>query len=407
MPVESGLHRVLGFYRAFPDLLRQADININDIVFWEDEAEIRLPDGGGAAVVGVAPLYRPADSSLGALNLLRILSPVDLLSLPAFFAGGLLEYFNSPQNLDQWNVTDKARAYGVTENAIRKLLVPLTSGLYFLPPEQYSAYAFFGVLGPYLARLYSVRVGAFRGGMTQVLADPIAAAIVRRGGAVRTGVAVSQLLYDQGRVVGVAVGDVRIFAPHVVLATTLAPAQRLIGQAFPQHPWFQPMLRLPSMPSVTIQIELDTPSMPIDHTTFGPGTVLASFAEQSRTTFRGMPGRISIILTPPDKVLAATDADILEVTCQHADRLGLRVRNHVVRYRVVRLPADFYALWPGTDALRPPQQTPVPGLTLAGDYTRQQYLATMEGAVVSGRLAARAVASAATSRDEQRMDEAP
>ena len=42
------------------------------------------------------------------------------------------------------------------------------------------------------------------------------------------------------------------------------------------------MLRLPTMPSVTIQMELDRPSMSIDRTTFGPGTVLASFAEQSR-----------------------------------------------------------------------------------------------------------------------------
>jgi 15-cis-phytoene desaturase len=30
----------------------------------------------------------------------------------------------------------------------------------------------------------------------------------------------------------------------------------------------------------------------------------------------------------------------------------------------------------------------VPGLTLAGDYTQQKYLATMEGAVHSGELAA-------------------
>jgi 15-cis-phytoene desaturase len=30
-------------------------------------------------------------------------------------------------------------------------------------------------------------------------------------------------------------------------------------------------------------------------------------------------------------------------------------------------------------------------LTLAGDYTKQEYLATMEGAVVSGRRAARLV----------------
>jgi 15-cis-phytoene desaturase len=87
-------------------------------------------------------------------------------------------------------------------------------------------------------------------------------------------------------------------------------------------------------------------------------------------------------------------ADIVEITCRDAARLGLHVREHIVAYRVVKLPADFYSLAPGNDALRPPQATPIPGLTLAGDYTRQQYLATMEGAVVSGQLAADAVEAA-------------
>jgi 15-cis-phytoene desaturase len=46
---------------------------------------------------------------------------------------------------------------------------------------------------------------------------------------------------------------------------------------------------------------------------------------------------------------------------------------------------------PGTEPMRPEQQTPVPGLYLAGDYTKQPFTATMEGAVISGRLAAEAV----------------
>src|SRR5690349_14001053 len=70
MAVESGLHRVLGFYTHFPDLLRRAGINLDDIVYWEDEIEIRLPDGEGNAVLGAAPLYRPFDTFGGALNLL-------------------------------------------------------------------------------------------------------------------------------------------------------------------------------------------------------------------------------------------------------------------------------------------------------------------------------------------------
>ena len=43
------------------------------------------------------------------------------------------------------------------------------------------------------------------------------------------------------------------------------------------------------------------------------------------------------------------------------------MRDRVTRYRVIKLPADFYSLSPGNDGLRPPQATPVEGLTLAGD----------------------------------------
>jgi len=269
MPVESGLHRVLGFYAAFPDLLRRAGVDVNDIVHWEDEAEIRLPDGRGDGVFGAAPLFRPFQSLLGVLGNFRLLSLTDRLSLPGFFSAGLLEYFTNPAALDQVSVTEKARACGVTEDAIHKVLVPLTSGLYFLPPEKYSAYAFFGTLAPYLPRLYSLRVGAFLGGMTEVMAAPVAAAIERQGGAVRTRARVTRLLTGGGRVSGVEIGGQRIDAEHVVLATSLAPAQQLLRPALGGHPWFQPMLRLPSMPAVTIQMELDQPSMPLDRVTFG------------------------------------------------------------------------------------------------------------------------------------------
>jgi 15-cis-phytoene desaturase len=122
--------------------------------------------------------------------------------------------------------------------------------------------------------------------------------------------------------------------------------------------------------------------------------VLASFAEESRTTFRQSRGRLSVILTPPEPVINMDPAAILDITCRDAERLGMRVRGHVISYRVVKLPADFYSLAPGNDALRPPQATPIAGLTLAGDYTRQPYIATMEGAVVSGKLAAAAVDAA-------------
>jgi 15-cis-phytoene desaturase len=145
------------------------------------------------------------------------------------------------------------------------------------------------------------------------------------------------------------------------------------------------------MPAITVQCELDRPATAQDRTTFGPGTSLATFSEQSRTTFRHVPGRLSTILAAPDELMALSDDDLLHLTQRDACRLGVELKGRVLDYRVIRHPADFYSFEPGTEHKRPSQRTSIHGLTLAGDYTKQPYLQTMEGAVVSGQRAASVV----------------
>jgi 15-cis-phytoene desaturase len=306
----------------------------------------------------------------------------------------LEDYAARPEELDRISILDYAHRHQVHPVVIEHLLKPLTSGIFFIPVERYSAYAFFGLVAPYLPNLSKLGIGAFRGGMTEVMAAPIADAITRKGGIVRTGVAVRELWFTEGRVRGVITEDGALSARHVVLATSVNAAQRFVRRHWQDDAWAKPMLTLRTMPAATMQIELDEPCMNVDHTTFGVGTSLACFSEQSRTTFRDLRGRLSIILAPAEKFIRMPPDQVMETVLADADKLGLRVRNHVRRYRMVNHPDDFYALEPGQDALRPDQATPVPGLTLAGDYTRQVFLATMEGAVVSGhRAAAHASAS--------------
>ena len=52
---------------------------------------------------------------------------------------------------------------------------------------------------------------------------------------------------------------------------------------------------------------------------------------------------------------------------------------------------SVYKTTPGCQQLRPDQTTPIKNFFLAGDYTMQRYLASMEGAVLSGKLCAGAV----------------
>jgi 15-cis-phytoene desaturase len=157
------------------------------------------------------------------------------------------------------------------------------------------------------------------------------------------------------------------------------------------HPAFTKLRQLATMPAVTLQIELDSPALPEDHVVFSPKTALASYAEQSRTTFRDVPGRLSIDLARPEEFIEMEPEAIMAAVMADAKRLGIDLEGKVRRYRVVTHPEDFYALTPGSEQLRPAQATAVPGLTLAGDYTKQPLFCSMEGAVISGQRAAKAV----------------
>jgi 15-cis-phytoene desaturase len=60
----------------------------------------------------------------------------------------------------------------------------------------------------------------------------------------------------------------------------------------------------------------------------------------------------------------------------------------------VKTPRSVYKAIPGRQQYRPSQKTPIANFYLTGDYTMQRYLASMEGAVLSGKLTAQAISVA-------------
>ena len=71
------------------------------------------------------------------------------------------------------------------------------------------------------------------------------------------------------------------------------------------------------------------------------------------------------------------------------DSLGVRLADSVTDFRKVSEENEFYSLDKGSQKLRPNQNTGISGLFLAGDYTKTSSFATMEGAVLSGKKAAK------------------
>jgi hypothetical protein len=67
----------------------------------------------------------------------------------------------------------------------------------------------------------------------------------------------------------------------------------------------------------------------------------------------------------------------------------------LLRGRVVTMPAAVFSVTPEVERFRPPQQTPLENLALAGDWTSTGWPATMEGAVRSGYRAAEALLGSA------------
>ena len=388
MPMESGLHRHIGYYSALPALLKACGVELEDIVTWEEKAEVLVKGADKKVILGLAPFWGLGKTVKGVLGNGDLLTPKDKLSLVPFFLRGFGSYLVSDK-LDRYSVTEYANRCGVTRQAQRLILEPLSTGIFFRPPENYSAYAFFGLFAPTIPKFYKMRIGAYLGGMTEVMCRPIAEKITSLGGEIRYEEPVETVLVQRGRVTGVRTKQGGTYhAPQTVVAATLSAAKSILGPLKGKGDLGN-LFRLPTMSACTLQLELDRPALERDVTTFGPGTDMVSFAEQSRTTFRGSRGRLSVILGNPREYVGKTAEEILPTVLEQMDSLGVHLRGHVMTARKAAEEDAFYSLDKGNQNLRPRQKTGVPGLTLAGDYTRTSSFATMEGAVLSGQKAAR------------------
>ena len=388
MEVESGLHRYIGYYTELPRFLRKCGIRLKDILTWEEKIDILVKDKNRKVVLGVAPFFAPIKTIRGVFGNNEDLSAKDKLSLAKFFALGTKDFLFK-KDLDRLSIEEYAGLCGVTKNARRLIIEPLSSGLYFLPMEEYSAYAFFKMFVPAFPKLFKMRVGAFVGGMTEVMCEPIGDAIISMGSTIRLNEHVEKVVINNGAVVGVKTQDNHVYyAPKTVIATPINAAKEIL-EGLKDREELKSFFELPMMSVSTLQIELIEPAMEKDITTFGPDTHLVSFAEQSRSTFRNKDGRLSLILGKRQDFCNFGAEDLLEIATEELKALGIDISKKIKNYRKISEKNEFYALSKGSEMLRPAQETKIKGLVLAGDYTRTSSLCTMEGAVISGKKAAK------------------
>jgi 15-cis-phytoene desaturase len=106
---------------------------------------------------------------------------------------------------------------------------------------------------------------------------------------------------------------------------------------------------------------------------------------------------LELVLAPAKDWISKSDSEIVDATMAELKKLFPKhfdTENpaKLLKYHVVKTPRSVYTATPGRQQYRPSQETPIANFYLTGDYTMQRYLGSMEGAVLSGKLTAQAIA---------------
>ncbi len=251
--------------------------------------------------------------------------------------------------------------------------------------------------------------------------------LTRRGAKLHMRTRIECLEVDGQRFLGVVLGDglCRRF-DHVVSAVSWKQLGKLLGpKLLKQIPQAEAGTGLNASPITAVHLWFDRPITDLRHAALVGRLSQWVFQDKSRSAFdKGAGGEGSLTLMEVKSGQASEAAKhsgnrtsgegdrfhyTVVISASHGlvgrdskevlrEVLGdlqtiwpIAVEAKLLHHRVLMQPAAVFSLRPGSDAIRPLQQTPIKGLFLAGDWTATDWPATMEGAVRSGYLAIEAL----------------
>ncbi|KAK8494914.1 hypothetical protein V6N12_033789 [Hibiscus sabdariffa] len=102
----------------------------------------------------------------------------------------------------------------------------------------------------------------------------------------------------------------------------------------------------------------------------------------------GQGSLLQCVLTPGDPYMPLLNDEIIKRVAKQVSDLFPSSRGLELTWSsVVKIAQSLYREGPGKDPFRPDQKTPIKNFFLAGSYTKQDYIDSMEGATLSGRQA--------------------
>ncbi|CAN1213150.1 9,9'-di-cis-zeta-carotene desaturase [Tumidithrix helvetica PCC 7403] len=309
------------------------------------------------------------------------------------------------RNLDGISFKDWFLSHGGSQGSIDNMWDAIAYGLGFIDCENISARCMLTIFQFFATKTEASVLRMLEGSPDEFLHKPIVKYIEERGGKIHVRRGVREVLFegegDNTHVTGVVVGkdDTQeiVKADVYVCATDVPGVKRVIPEAWRKWSLFDNIYKLDAVPVVTVQLRFDGWVTDIDNLLYAVKVDFSTFADLAITSptnyyKQGEGSLLQLVLTPGDPFIKESNEAIAQHTLKQVHEIFPSSRHlNMTWYSVVKLAQSLYREAPGMDVYRPSQATPISNFFLAGSYTMQDYIDSMEGATLSGKQCAEAI----------------
>jgi len=424
--VEMGLHVFFGCYYQLFDLMKK--VGAFDNLRLKEHTHTFVNKGGrtgeldfrfitGAPFNGLKAFFTTSQLSLQD----KLQNSLALGTSP--IVRGLVDFdgaMKTIRELDKISFADWFRRHGGNDGSLKRMWNPIAYALGFIDTENISARCMLTIFQFFAAKTEASVLRMLEGSPYEYLHKPIIDYLEERGTKIYTRRRVREILFTeagtQTKVTGLVIAngetEETITADAYVCASDVPGVQRLLPEAWRKWSEFDNIYKLDTVPVATVQLRFDgwvtelhdakkrkqlTEAVGMDNLLYTPDADFSCFADLALTSpgdyYReGQGSLMQLVLTPGDPFIRQSNEAIAQHVLNQVHELFPSSRElNMTWYSVVKLAQSLYREAPGMDPYRPPQKTPVPNFFLAGSYTQQDYIDSMEGATLSGRQAAKAI----------------
>jgi 15-cis-phytoene desaturase len=398
---ETGLHI---FFGAYPNMLQLfKELDIEDRLQWKEHSMIfNQPETPGTySRFDFPDLPAPINGMVAILRNNDMLTWGEKITFGLGLIPAILQGQNYVEEMDKYSFSEWLKKQNVPPRVEKEVFIAMSKALNFINPDEISATVILTALNRFLQEKNGSKMAFLDGPPTERLCQPLVDYITERGGEIRLEAPLKEFLLNaDGTVRGfqLAHGEV-VTADAYVSAMPVDILKLLLPTPWRSQPYFQQLDGLEGVPVINVHLWFDRKLTDIDHLLFSRSPLLSVYADMSITCKEyADPDRsmLELVLAPAKEWIGRSDADIVAATMKELEQLfpqHFTVENpaQLRKFHVVKTPRSVYKATPGRQQHRPTQKSPIANFYLAGDYTMQRYLASMEGAVLSGKLTAQTI----------------